>query len=47
MIGWLLCRFKGHLRGKEIIRRELFDGRMEITYACPRCGKRHVRRRKS
>lgn len=45
MFGKLICRFRGHLRGK-LVKRESLDKRAEqelesryrAHYACPRCG---------
>lgn len=34
VIGWFLCRFKGHMRGKRI---ESLDNGATKRFQCPRC----------
>jgi hypothetical protein len=45
LIGKIICTLKRkHVRGKLIDRLDTAPGEQTSTYACPRCGARHVRR---
>jgi transcription elongation factor Elf1 len=45
MFGKLICRFKGHKRGRRVVQ-EGDTSEMPLRFACPRCGAQWTRKAK-
>lgn len=47
LLGSLICRFRGHLRGKLVTDENLDEqGRVVRTFRCPRCARKTMYRQK-